>query len=138
MLQDIAPHSFSNAFASPAAAKGDILLCFDHDHVLLRETENGIVFPRIGEVDVPAASLIYLFSLDDERYFLCPPQLKVSAAHGLARHAVSCFRGDAPQHLAFAGITGWQLYRWYRDHRLCGACGEHHLRSFEDAPRLLR
>lgn len=34
------------------------------------------------------------------------------------------FRHVKPRHLAFAGITGYQLYQWYQDHRYCGRCGK--------------
>lgn len=122
MIQDIEPYRFVNHFFPHTAAKEDILLCFDQDMALLRETEAGIVFPCVGELALPATELIYLFTLDGECYFLAEPQLKVEAGNGLVWHAVNLFRNDTPQHMAFAGITGWQLYRWYRDHRFCGAC----------------
>jgi NAD+ diphosphatase len=33
------------------------------------------------------------------------------------------FRRADPQYQAFAGITGYQLYRWYKDNKYCGRCG---------------
>ena len=33
------------------------------------------------------------------------------------------FRCVSPKYEAFAGITGWQLARWYQDHKFCGRCG---------------
>ena len=35
---------------------------------------------------------------------------------------IHMFRGAAPQEYAFAAITAFQLYNWYRDHRYCGRC----------------
>ena len=33
------------------------------------------------------------------------------------------FRTGEPRHLAFAGITGYQLYNWYGIRKYCGRCG---------------
>ena len=33
------------------------------------------------------------------------------------------FRQAKPLYLAFAGITGFQLYNWYRSRKFCGVCG---------------
>lgn len=33
------------------------------------------------------------------------------------------FRRAVPRHRAFAGITGYQLYNWYKNRRYCGRCG---------------
>ena len=33
------------------------------------------------------------------------------------------FRAADPQYHAFAGITGYQLYSWYKNHKYCGRCG---------------
>lgn len=32
-------------------------------------------------------------------------------------------RQSGPRHLSFAGMTGYQLYCWYRDNHYCGRCG---------------
>ena len=32
-------------------------------------------------------------------------------------------REGGPKYLNFAGVTGWQLHRWYTSRRYCGRCG---------------
>ena len=34
-----------------------------------------------------------------------------------------------PQHIAFAGITGNQLFRWLENHKYCGRCGSKMIKS---------
>ena len=34
------------------------------------------------------------------------------------------FRTADPQDRAFAGITGYQLYNWYKSRKYCGKCGK--------------
>lgn len=36
---------------------------------------------------------------------------------------VNVFRNAKPKELAFAAITAYHLYGWYRDNRYCGRCG---------------
>jgi NAD+ diphosphatase len=37
---------------------------------------------------------------------------------------VNIFRKAQPKYRAFAAITGYHLYGWYRDNRFCGRCGK--------------
>ncbi|MCE5222089.1 MAG: hypothetical protein LLF98_12775 [Clostridium sp.] len=39
------------------------------------------------------------------------------------------FRTFMPQHMAFAGITGTQLYRGLENHKYCGSCGSELIKS---------
>lgn len=85
---------------------------------------------------------IYLFSINTQDFFLfMQPQERQMPSHeeiagfimdkysqsfdnGLATlHPLSVLRTGVPRHLAFAGITGHQLYLWYQSRRFCGKCG---------------
>ena len=46
------------------------------------------------------------------------------------------FRAADPQYHAFAGITGYQLYNWYKNHKYCGRCGKMMVRDQKE--RMLR
>ena len=107
--------------------------------VLLKKTENGIVFPKFRELERLNEEIyteyIYLFSVDEERYYL---------VQGLNREPLSdvtvgnreIFRTAQPQYHAFAGITGYQPYNWYRGHKYCGRCGKLMVR--DEKERMLR
>lgn len=67
----------------------------------------------------------YLFSVDGERYYLGNKEIAriLSGQAGYEWIDHQEFRHVKPKYEAFAGITGWQLARWYRDHKFCGRCG---------------
>ena len=125
MIQDIAPHIFRNEY-SPAAPTADSLaLCFDEDKVLVRvdEAARTVSFPRFADLpEEPADSCRYLFSLDGTAYFWHKtPAALPGEDYRWERPQI--FREYGPSWLAFAGITGSQLYRWYRSRQFCGRCG---------------
>ena len=68
----------------------------------------------------------YLFTIDDRRFYLGGAK----SGEALCEHStyewedVSFFRVSKPKYLSFAGITGWQLSRWYETRRFCGRCGK--------------
>ncbi|MCD8330804.1 MAG: NAD(+) diphosphatase [Lachnospiraceae bacterium] len=70
--------------------------------------ENGLTF-------------IYLFSIDDTAFYSVDGWN--GELPGCQWEDVGAFRTAAPGYLAFAGITGEQLFTWRQDHRFCGGCG---------------
>ena len=90
-------------------------------------------FPRLRDfagTGIPDnAELIYLFSVDEEKYFLLwerelKPEKPVTLP-GFSFTAVRALRDRelGPKTRIFACITGLQLYNWYRKNRFCGCCG---------------
>ena len=71
MFQDIAPHRFNNAFFKDAISPEDVLLCYSGSHILLQPQAGGsFALPRACHVPQQnAMEAIYLFSVDDTRYF---------------------------------------------------------------------
>ena len=84
----------------------------------------------------------YLFSVDNERYFLAvrndeiqhgefSGEMSDSKIHseyksfieGFEFIGVNSFRRAIPKYRAFAVITAYHLYGWYRDNHYCGRCG---------------
>lgn len=85
----------------------------------------------------------YLFSVDNERYFLAvrndeiqhgefSGEMSDSKIHteyksfieGFEFIGVNSFRRAIPKYRAFAVITAYHLYGWYRDNKFCGRCGK--------------
>ncbi|PWM23534.1 MAG: NAD(+) diphosphatase [Oscillospiraceae bacterium] len=127
MIQDIAPHQFANEYRPCPPQPESVLLFFRGKEVLLLERGKGWEFPRFGDLAPQNPSLyeryLYLFSVDDERFYLAPDDLRFEGLEGARLENREIFRTLSPRHLAFAGITGFQLYGWYRSHRFCGRCG---------------
>lgn len=79
---------------------------------------------------------------NEQKFFLALPKRKVQKGAFLGEMAdsgihaeyeniiegydftgVNVFRNAKPKELAFAAITAYHLYGWYRDNRYCGRCG---------------
>ena len=139
MIQDIEPYHLDNQY-HPAPPDPDSFAMYYEDHaVLLRRTEEGIGFPRFRELerlnDDIYADAVYLFSVNEERYYLVR-EINREPLSEFTMENTEIFRRADPQYSAFAGITGYQLYIWYRDHKYCGRCG--HLLEQDGKERMLR
>ena len=106
---------------------------------IFERTEEGITFPRFRELERLNEEIyedyIYLFSVDDERYYLVR-DISREPLSDLTMENTEIFRAADPQYHAFAGITGYQLYNWYKNHKYCGRCGKMMVR--DDKERMLR
>ncbi len=68
---------------------------------------------------------IFLFIIDEQRFYLTnhlnyEKLVKDKKCIWISREE---FRTVQPKHLAFAGVTAYQLQRWYESHKFCGRCG---------------
>ena len=98
------------------------------DHVcLMARTTEAIRYPRFEELEADNEEIYeewtYLFTIDEQRYYLVE-KLNLPGTSSFALENTEIFRHVKPRHLAFAGITGYQLYQWYQNHRYCGRCGK--------------
>lgn len=127
MIQDIAPHKFDNAYHNQPPCPDSYVLYYKDRTALVRRTGDTFDFLRfkdLGEEDETAVrdSYTYLFSIDQETFYLAD-RLPAALPEHCTMENIQFFRGGAPRYLAFAGITGHQLYLWYRSRRFCGRCG---------------
>lgn len=127
MIQDIEPYVYSNAYRPEPPEKGSFALIYRGKEALVSGGERAFCFPRFAELealdDQLYESYTYLFSIDAQRFYLVDriaPE-KLPAFHW---ENTQFFRTAKPRHLAFAGITGFQLHNWYKHHRFCGRCGK--------------
>lgn len=140
MIQEIAPHHFDNAYQRVSPKKDSLVLCYKERGCLLRykkkEDREEILFPTFRELanifHIPFTKLaekenwIYLFSIDETAYYMLTDtkeEDRVLTEAGYTYENIETFRRAKPQYRAFAGVTGHQLYNWYRKHRFCGQCG---------------
>ena len=126
MIQDIEPYHLDNQYR-PVPPDGDSYAMYYEEHaVLARRTESGIEFPRFRELerlnDDVYGDAVYLFSVNEERYYLVR-EINREPLSEFTMENTEIFRRALPRHHAFAGITGYQLYNWYRNRRYCGRCG---------------
>lgn len=128
MIQDIFPKKLYNQYDVKAVPqKQDSVLIFDGAKVLSAiDDGQHIVFPTVEEYGIEN-KLIYLFSIDEERYFLAQNlQNSVCELKDYQYIEVRELRKSSlgPQYKIFAAYTGKHLNDWYRDNKFCGRCGK--------------
>ena len=125
MIQDIAPHIFSNAYAPKRPEATSYALYFNGHTVLAGKDSSTLRFPRFSALNGIEESVyekaIYLFAIDNDCFYLVHQVPEEQPEFELKD--IGLFRTSGPRHLAFAGITGYSLYKWYDNHQFCSHCG---------------
>ena len=121
MIQNIAPSRLDNRYIARTPETGDRILLFDTSGRMHAKVQNGqLCFPAAAEVS--AAGVVYLFSVDETRYFLAAED-KNEPLEGFGLYAIRELRDRTEGRELFAAFTAWHLWKWYRDNRFCGRCG---------------
>ena len=128
MIQDIAPHYYNNEYKPVPPNKKSIVLVYENGKILLdrEKAPDKAKFPTFEELEGKISDLynnyVYLFSIDEFTFYLIP-ELDVSLLSEYDFFETRILRTALPQYMSFAGITGYQLYLWYKSHQFCGCCG---------------
>lgn len=126
MIQDIAPHVYRNEYNPVPPDRTSIALYYENHTALVKKTRQGIEFPVFKDLEHLNEDIYdhytYLFSIDGERYYLVK-DINREPISLFSLENIEIFRTAKPQYRAFAGITGYQLYNWYKNRRYCGRCG---------------
>ena len=75
MIQDISPDRLDNAFAHRVSTAEDRILLFDSDGKLYVKALDGRICFTTGR-EVAADGAVYLFSVNEERYFLASEETR--------------------------------------------------------------
>ncbi|MBN7773440.1 NAD(+) diphosphatase [Clostridium aminobutyricum] len=138
MIQDIEPRKFNNSFENKKAKPQDLFLSYSGDTVLVREDKEKLWYPSFLDFQTEYPDLMdsasFLFSIDDINYFLVEEQ-GLDSVDGWGYSTIARFRTETKYWRSFAGVVGWQLNRWYANHRFCSRCGKPMKRS--DKERML-
>lgn len=126
MIQDIAPRVFHNHFKNKKAELTDLFLSYNKDTILVREDKDKLWYPSFLDFEEKYPKLKddarFLFNIDDINYYLVEEDnLELD---GWAYVSTSRFRTEVKYWRSFAGAVGWQLNRWYVNHRFCSRCGK--------------
>ena len=134
MIQDIFPSKLDNAFISTDIEEDDLLLIFDSDgRILVREDSGKLSFIKGSERKDLLS--VYLFSLDDKRYFLSLSTVDMDK-NGYKYYDLREIRNISLQKDVFIVFTAYHLWRWYTDNRFCGRCAKQLV--FHEKERALR
>ena len=136
MLQEISPLKFRNEFYLKQPKATDYALFYENNTVLLiEEKEGGFRIPKFHELEQYQPDIYhncdYLFAIDEHGFYLVNSlNNKDLPLHN--KQDVHIFRTFDPGWLAFAGITGYQLYRFYGNNKFCGRCGHQMVKSTKE------
>lgn len=115
MIQDIYPHIYHNEYHPRKPKSTDYVFSYSNNQVLVKEDNSFFSYQ-----DIPSDSeCIYLFEIDDIAFYLSDLN---ATNHKLL--PVKAMRTLEPKELAFACITGWQLFNWMNHNKYCGQCGK--------------
>ena len=138
MIQDIEPRRLNNQYdAAAVPMPEDSVLLFRGAQVLAR-MEDALTFPKVRELP-EGIPLIYLFAVDDERFFLYeaePPKELTAVGYALRDLKELREAWAQPKYRLFAACTGKHLADWYRDTRFCGRCGTEMRHSLKERARV--
>lgn len=127
MIQDIRPHVYDNAYRISRPGEDDYVLVYSEQSVFLSGSEDALQIPVYSEVKAQLTGIkgefVYLFSVDERPYFLFFSR-EPFADLPLHKKPIGFIRKFEPAWMAFAAITGYQLSKWYHEHRFCGKCGQ--------------
>lgn len=127
MIQDIAPHIYDNTYRLEPPKEDSYALYFEERQTLLCRHKEELDFPRFRDLEALNDDIYenytYLFSIDGQGFYLVE-HINREPLSDFTMENTEIFRNAVPQHLAFAGITGYQLYNWYENRHFCGTCGE--------------
>ena len=133
MIQDIAPSRLDNAYHPYTPCDKDYLLLFNKDgKILVREEDGSLCFPVVREM--PPSKTVYLFSIDEDRFFLALDEIQPSDER-LCFRALRDLRSAYGGNALFAAFTAYHLWEWYMDNHFCGRCGK--LLGFSETERAL-
>lgn len=122
MIQDIFPSKLKNEYESVEVAESDNLFIFNEEgKVLLGSRGESVVFPV--EREVKHDSAIYLFSVDDDRYFLGFGNIEFQK-DGFTYFSIREVRDRFAGKEVYAVFTAYHLWKWYSDNLFCGKCTE--------------
>jgi NAD+ diphosphatase len=129
MIQDIFPAKFYNHYEEQKSCDKDSAFFFSEGKVLARYNQEfqSLSFPTWGDFSSQSGVTTYLFSIDNQKYFLMPEKAALSA--DLSDFSFYTLRQLRDLPLAteaktslFAVFSAYHLWKWYTDHRFCGKC----------------
>ena len=118
MIQDIYPSRLDNSYKNCTPNSNDTLIFFDKDGKLLTKIVNGSLSFTAGNDTTEA---VYLFSIDDKRYFLAL-NVQCHSEDGYEYRTIRELRDKCSGKELFAAFTAYHLWKWYSDNIFCGKC----------------
>ena len=123
MIQEIFPHKFDNHYSGNLMPDDDSIVFHFQEGKVLSCSDSQNPFPKYSQIKIPDC-LVYLFSVDERKYFLLldtvaiPPENYSYREAKTIRHAENVVKLNV-----FVLFTALHLWKWYMNNRFCGFCG---------------
>lgn len=140
MIQEIGDRIFDNHYRPDIRMREeDALFLFDEKsgEIGMKESEDGsLEIPKARDAGLAEEDCVYLFSIDDTRFFMPKSECCVSLPKGYEYRSSRILRKGKPKDLCFAAMTAGHLNAWYKNNRMCGRCGTR--TEYGEKERLMR
>lgn len=134
MLQDLEHGRLENEFHRISPSADDIVVCFRGATALIHRNErNELHLPTCREVLTwaeinhwkawDANQMQYVFRLQEQNYFIWWGEAGEASDNAYVYEGVIGLRQVISKNIAYAIMTAWHLFDWYRSNRFCGRCG---------------
>ncbi|MBO4698875.1 NAD(+) diphosphatase [bacterium] len=121
MIQDIYPSRFDIIFKNLKPQSTDSIIFFNQKgEILVKAEGDELLFPTAKDSPM-SEQIIYLFSVDEKRYFLAITQNEIELA-GFEYQELRELRGTCKNVDLLVAFTAYHLWRWYTDNYFCGRC----------------
>jgi NAD+ diphosphatase len=121
MIQDIAPHKLWNQFEERIPNEDSLCIICREGSIMIKADSPRLILPTYSQVKDFVHKTIYLFRVDELEYFLIFADELI--LDGYDYFKIRAISGMPEKATAFAIMTGYHLYVWYRDNQFCGRCG---------------
>jgi len=125
MIQDIEPRVFYNQYKNKETSPEDLFLAYRGDNILIREDKDKLWYPSFADFSVSHPNLRldaqFLFTIDEINYYLIEED-GLDEMPCWSYVSTKRFLSEKKYWRSFAGAIGWQLNRWYDNHRFCSKC----------------
>lgn len=122
MLHEIAPKQYHVEYTQREPSEASRCFVFKNGEILETLRGGKLALPTFKELQPYAVHTQYLFSIDEEEYFLAALSgSDIPSGFGWWEYRSNQHMKSKDLH--FAETTAYHLSVWYRDNRYCGRCG---------------
>ncbi|MBR6700336.1 MAG: NAD(+) diphosphatase [Firmicutes bacterium] len=131
MIQDILPHVYDNHYEEHTPDDDSYIMFVKGGRVLAEAKGEASNFPLYKDLKDYVKECVYLFSIDDKKYFLAKEYDSIPE-EGYELVGLRDYYTYKEKHMAFTAVTAFQLNNWYRNNKFCGRCGKPMTRSHKE------
>lgn len=127
MIQELAPKQVHIGYKKQALRNKDYIVMVNGSNIMTLTNHSNQVFPRYQQlqeaIDLIDDDLMYLFSIDDDRYYLYIGKQIESIQQVYTPVGRRELYNENTDEIGYIGYTASHVYDWLQHNRYCGRCG---------------